>query len=85
MKLTSFRKGRRDKKNKVEVFYKKHETSFSDDIYEKITEFEVGGTSIFKILEKVYREMNIAQGREDERVYRLKARSMSGVPGRMDR
>ncbi|GAH89643.1 unnamed protein product, partial [marine sediment metagenome] len=32
---------------------------------------------IFKILEKVYREMNIAQGREDERAYRLKVRSMS--------
>ena len=77
MKLTSFRKGRRDKKNKVEVFYKKYETPFSNDIYEKITEFEVEGTSIFKILEKVYREMNIAQGREDERAYRLKVRSMS--------
>lgn len=35
------------------------------------------GTSIPKILEKVYREMNIVDGSKDERGYRLKVRSMS--------
>jgi len=64
-------------KIKVEVFYKKYEIPFFNGTYEKITEFEVEETSIPKILEKVYREMNIVDGKEDERVYRLKVRSMS--------
>lgn len=64
-------------KTKVEVFYKKYQIPFFNDVYEKITEFEGEETSIPKILERVYREMNIVDGSEDERAYRSNIRSMS--------
>lgn len=72
-----FPKRQAKEKTKVEVFYKKYQIPFVNNIYERITEFEVEETSIPKILEKVYREMNIVHGKENERAYRLKVRSMS--------
>lgn len=72
-----FPKRQAKQKTKVEVFYKKYEIPFCNDVYEKITEFEVEGRSLPEILEKVYREMNIVDGSKDERAYKLKVRSMS--------
>lgn len=52
-------------KTKVEVFYKKYEISFLNDVCEKITEFGVKEKSIPKILEKVYREMKAVDDSKD--------------------